>query len=162
MQMESPVAGAGKYVIFVLGEEEYGVAVERVREIIGPLPVTRVPRMPESVLGVINLRGKIVPVVDLRIRFGLEPVDHGRQTCMIVVETAAAEFAVMVDRVSEVATVGATDIDDAPHFGSGIETDYLLGVAKYGSRVRLLLDIERALSEREVAALERAADIGTG
>lgn len=91
---------AGKYVIFELGDEEYGVDVAMVREIIGPMPITRVPRVPESVRGMVNLRGKVIPIVDLRIRFGLEAVDHGRRTCIIVVQTAAAEFGVVVDRVS--------------------------------------------------------------
>lgn len=142
---------AGRYLVFVLGSGEYGIDVLRVREIIGPLPVTRVPRMPETVRGVINLRGKIIPVVDLRIRFGLDAVDHGARTCMIVVQCAGAEFAAVVDRVCEVATVADADIEDTPQFGSAVDTAYLLGVAKTGSRVRLLLDIERALSTDEQA-----------
>jgi purine-binding chemotaxis protein CheW len=150
-------ARAGKYVIFGLGDEEYGIDVTMVREIIGPMPITRVPRMPESVRGMINLRGKVIPIVDLRIRFGLEAVDHGRRTCIIVVQPAAAEFGVVVDRVSEVATIAASEIEDAPTFGVGIETEYLLGVAKHGTRVRLLLDIQRALTRQELAAVAQAA-----
>lgn len=149
---------AGKYVIFELGDEEYGVDVAMVREIIGPMPITRVPRVPESVRGMVNLRGKVIPIVDLRIRFGLEAVDHGRRTCIIVVQTAAAEFGVVVDRVSEVATIAESEIEDAPTFGVGIETEYLLGVAKHGTRVRLLLDIQRALTRQEIAAVVQAAD----
>jgi purine-binding chemotaxis protein CheW len=148
---------AGKYLIFVLGAEEYGVQVARVREIIGAMPITRVPRMPESVRGVINLRGKIIPVVDLRIRFGLDAVDHGQRTCIIVVQAAGTEFGVVVDRVSEVASVDASAIEDAPAFGADIDTEYLLGIAKHGTRVRLLLDIERALSQQELAELAGAA-----
>ncbi|HSJ08578.1 MAG TPA: chemotaxis protein CheW [Longimicrobiales bacterium] len=144
---------AGRYLVFVLGSEEYGIEVLKVREIIGPLPITRVPRMPEAVRGVINLRGKVIPVVDLRVRFGLEAVDHGARTCMIVVQTAATEFAAMVDRVCEVAIIAEDDIEDTPAFGAAVDTDYLLGVAKVGSRVRLLLDIERALSQHELVSL---------
>lgn len=161
MSAQQPAAAAargGKYVVFELGDEEYGVDVSMVREIIGPMPITRVPRMPESVRGMINLRGKVIPIVDLRIRFGLEAVDHGRRTCIIVVQTAAAEFGVVVDRVSEVATIAETEVEDAPSFGIGIETEYLLGVAKHGARVRLLLDIQRALTRQEIAAVVQAAE----
>lgn len=143
---------AGRYLVFVLGSGEYCIDVLRVREIIGPLPVTRVPRMPDTVRGVINLRGKIIPVVDLRIRFGLDAVDHGARTCMIVVQCAGAELAAVVDRVCEVATITEEEVEDTPAFGSSVDTTYLLGVAKTGTRVRLLLDIERALSHDERAA----------
>lgn len=152
------VGRAGKYVIFMLGGEEYGVEVATVREIIGPMPITRVPRMPEWVRGVINLRGKVIPVVDLRLRFGLPAVDHGQRTCIVVVQTAGAEFGAVVDRVSEVATIGEAEIEDAPAFGTGIETAYLLGIAMHGTRVRLLLDIERTLTQREIAALVQVAE----
>jgi purine-binding chemotaxis protein CheW len=148
---------SGKYLVFALGGEEYGVEVSRVREIIGPMPITRVPRVPESVRGVINLRGKVIPVVDLRIRFGLEAIDHGLRTCIIVVQAAGAEFGVVVDRVSEVAVITGSEIENAPAFGPDIETPYLLGIARAGPRVRLLLDIERVLSREEMAALPGAA-----
>jgi purine-binding chemotaxis protein CheW len=138
-------AQGGRYLIFVLGAEEYAVDVLRVREIIGPLPVTRVPRMPPAVHGVVNLRGTVIPVLDLRVRFGLEPVDHGERTCMIVVQTAAGEFAALVDRVCEVATIGAADIEPTPSFGPAVDTDHLTGVARAGQRVRLLLDIDRTI-----------------
>jgi purine-binding chemotaxis protein CheW len=147
------LAPAGKYLVFSLGGEEYGIAVSQVREIIGPMPVTRVPRVPESVLGVINLRGKVIPVVDLRIRFGLEPIDHGLRTCIVVVQAADAEFGLVVDCVSEVIGIGETEIEEPPAFGPGVDTPYLLGVAKCGPHVRLLLDIERVLSRAELAAL---------
>jgi purine-binding chemotaxis protein CheW len=153
MPTTSPAVRAGRYLIFVLGAEEYGIEVLKVREIIGPLPITRVPRMPEAVRGVINLRGKVIPVVDLRVRFGLEATDHGARTCMVVVQTGAGEFAAMVDRVCEVATIAESEIEDTPAFGAAVDTDYLLGVAKLGTRVRLLLDIERALSQNELIAL---------
>lgn len=150
-------ARGGRYLVFVLGGEEYGIEVLKVREIIGPLPITRVPRMPEAVRGVINLRGKVIPVVDMRIRFGLDAVDHGPRTCMIVVQTAHTEFAAMVDRVCEVATIADADIGDTPSFGAAVDTDYLLGVARTGARVRLLLDIERALSQHELVSLASVA-----
>lgn len=144
---------AGRYLIFVLGDAEYGIEVLKVREIVGPLAITRVPRMPAAVRGVVNLRGKVIPVVDLRIRFGLEPVDHGARTCMIVVQAAAAELAAIVDRVCEVAHVTEHDVEDTPSFGTAVDTSYLRGVAKAGGRVRLLLDLEHALSQQELGAL---------
>jgi purine-binding chemotaxis protein CheW len=130
----------------VLGGEEYAVEVLKVREIIGPLPITRVPRMPAAVRGVVNLRGKVIPVVDLRIRFGLEPVDHGARTCMIVVHAAGAEYAALVDRVCEVALIADADIEEKPALGASTDGACLLGIARAGSRVRLLLDLERAVA----------------
>jgi purine-binding chemotaxis protein CheW len=139
-------AQPGRYLVFVLGEEEYGVEVLKVREIIGPLPITRVPRMPHTVLGVINLRGAVIPVVDLRVRFGLAAVDHGARTCMIVMLTAAGEVAALVDRVCEVSTIAAADIEPTPSFGPTVDMTCLQGVARAGQRVRMLLDIERTLA----------------
>jgi purine-binding chemotaxis protein CheW len=153
--MSAPGAVAvqgGRYLIFMLGGGEYAVEVLKVREIIGPLPITRVPRMPSAVRGVINLRGTVIPVVDLRIRFGLEAVDHGPRTCMIVVQTAGAEFAALVDRVCEVTTIAAEEIEATPSFGTSADTSCLLGLARTGPHVRLLLDIERALTERDLDA----------
>lgn len=134
------------------------MAVERVREIIGLLPITRVPRLPESVRGVVNLRGRVVPVVDLRLRFGLEAVDHGQRTCIIVVQAAGIELGVVVDRVSEVVRIAATDVEEPPRFGAAIDTGYLLGVARHGERVRLLLDVDRAVSPQELDVLAATAE----
>ncbi|HSJ07689.1 MAG TPA: chemotaxis protein CheW [Longimicrobiales bacterium] len=153
---------AGKYLVFGLGGEEYCVGVVRVREIIGPMPITRVPRMPDAVRGVINLRGKVIPVVDLRIRFGLEAVDHGQRTCIVVVEAAGAELGLVVDRVTDVAAVAETDVEDVPAFGAAVGTEYLLGIAKHGSRVRLILDVERLLANHELADLTGAAGATEG
>lgn len=146
-------AQEGRYLVFVLGGEEYAVEVLRVREIIGPLPITRVPRMPEAVRGVINLRGKVIPVVDLRVRFGLEAVDHGARTCMIVVQAGGAEYAALVDRVCEVALISQADIEERPALGASADEACLLGVARAGKRVRLLLDLERAVAQASAGAL---------
>jgi purine-binding chemotaxis protein CheW len=154
----SAVARGGTYLVFALGGEEYAVDVTRVREIIGAMPITRVPCMPEAVLGVINLRGKIIPVVDLRVRFGLEAVDHGQRTCIIIVQAAGAEFGAVVDRVAEVAAITADEIEDPPAFAAGVATDHLLGLARHGARVRLLLDIERTLSRQSTTAIAALAE----
>jgi purine-binding chemotaxis protein CheW len=148
-----PAARGGTYLVFQLAEAEHAAEVSSVREIIGPLPITRVPRMPASVRGVVNLRGKIIPVVDLRLRFGLEAVDHGARTCIIVVQSGGAELGLVVDRVIEVTAIADEAIEDVPSFAAGVETEYLLGIARHGSRVRLLLDIERVLPRHELAAL---------
>lgn len=146
-------ARGGKYLTFFLGNEEYGVEILKVREIIGLMPITRVPRTPEAVCGLINLRGKVIPVIDLRLKFGLNAADHGQRTCIIVVQAAGVEFGVVIDRVSEVANVADADIENTPAFGADIDTDYLLGIAKSGGRVKLLLDIDRVLSRKELAQL---------
>ena len=144
------MAQGSVYLVFGLGNTDYAVDVGRVREIIGLLPITRVPRLPESVRGVINLRGKVIPVVDLRIRFGLEATDHGQRTCIIVLQAAGSEFGVVVDRVIEVAHIAAENIEEPPRFGADIDTEYLLGVSNNGQRVRLLIDMDRAVSQQEL------------
>lgn len=146
-------AGSGTYLVFGLGEEAYAIAVSDVREIIGAIPITRVPGLPESMRGVINLRGRIIPVADLRIRFKLEAADYGARTCIIVVQTRGGEFGLVVDRVLEVACIPAQDVESPPAFGADVHTEYLLGIARSGERVRLLLDVERTLTAAETGAL---------
>jgi purine-binding chemotaxis protein CheW len=143
----------GKFLGFFLGDEEYGVEILKVREIIGLLPITRVPRTPQAVRGVINLRGKVIPVVDLRAHFDMEPGQDTERTCIVVVQAHGTEFGLVVDRVSEVASIDAADVEAAPEFGARVDTGYLLGMAKTEGRVRLLLDLDRVLSVREVNTL---------
>lgn len=149
-------ARSGKYLVFTLGKEAYAIAVTDVREIIGALPITRVPGLPESVRGVINLRGKIIPVADLRIRFGIDAVDHGHRTCIVVVHARGAEFGLVVDRVLEVANISEHEIEPPPEFGANVQPDYLLGIARTGLRVLLLLDVARTLTSTEASALSAA------
>jgi purine-binding chemotaxis protein CheW len=145
-----PDGRAGKYLIVHLGNEEFGVEVLKVREIMGLQDITNVPQMPPFVLGVINLRGKVVPVVDLRLKFGLESREYSRRACIVVVRTVQDEeetpVGMIVDGVAEVLTLAETDIEDTPDFGSGRATLYLRGMAKLNGRVTILLDIDRALS----------------
>jgi purine-binding chemotaxis protein CheW len=155
-------AADARYLIFMLGDEEYAVDVLRVREIVGPLPITRVPRTPAHVRGVINLRGKVIPVIDLRTRFGLPAPDHGPRTCMIVLQTGAAEYTALVDRVCEVLTIPGDDISETPSFGPGIDTGCLQGVARSGPKVRMLLDIDRLLTADELGAATALAADGAG
>jgi purine-binding chemotaxis protein CheW len=144
---------AGKYLTFFLAGEEYGLEILKVSEIIGMQPITRVPRMPEFVRGVINLRGKVIPITDLRRKFGME-LDGQEDSCIIVVQMKGVQTGIVVDRVSEVVAIAEADIEDAPSFGAGIRTEFLLGIGKAGGRVKLLLDIDKVLVTSEVEALQ--------
>lgn len=141
--------GGGKYLTFMLGREEYGLPVLKVREIIKVMDITHVPHVAAHVLGVINLRGKVIPVIDLRRKFGFAAQDHTERTCIIVAEVelshAAVMMGVVVDAVSEVVNVSAAEIDSAPDFGGHNQTDYILGLAKVKGGVKILLDLDRVL-----------------
>ena len=151
----------GKYLTFSMADEEYGIGILKIKEIIGMMPVTSVPQTPEFVKGVINLRGKVIPVIDLRLRFAMEPIDYTDRTCIIVVEIGGQSGTIMigivVDSVSEVLNIKGQDIEDTPTFGIRLNTDYILGMAKMEGGVKILLDIDRVLSTEEVAVLEKAA-----
>jgi purine-binding chemotaxis protein CheW len=151
----------GKYLTFSLGGEEYGIGILKIREIIGMMTVTAVPRTPEHVKGVINLRGKVIPVVDLRLRFGMESIPYNERTCIIVVEVQGAELQVVigivVDAVSEVLAIKAEDIAPPPSLGMQLETDIILGMAKMHGGVKILLDIDRVLDSEEVRLLHEPA-----
>jgi purine-binding chemotaxis protein CheW len=141
---------AGKYLTFFLGAEEYGLEILKVQEIIGLLPITPVPHTPSFVRGVINLRGKIIPVMDLRAKFGMEAIDLQERTCTIIVRTEQLVMGLLVDRMAEVARFDARDIADAPAFSENVRVDFLLGIGTAGGRVRLLLDIDKILSHDEI------------
>jgi purine-binding chemotaxis protein CheW len=140
---------AGKYLTFALGHEEYGLEILKVREIFGYMEITAVPQTPAHVKGVINLRGQVIPVIDLRMKFGMQEVELTEETCIIVVEIATSdsqfETGIIVDHVSEVLDVDGADIDDAPEFGSSVNTDFILGMGKIGESVKILLDIDKVL-----------------
>jgi purine-binding chemotaxis protein CheW len=148
---------AGKYLTFQLGNEEFAVQVLRVREIMGIQEITAVPHTPDYVKGVINLRGKVIPVVDLRLKFELPEMEYSQRTCIIVAQIdnhgSKLLIGIIVDCVAEVLTLQTTDIEDTPDFGSGVETPYLLGMAKVKGKVKILLDIDRVLTAQEVMSL---------
>ena len=154
-------AREGKYLTFNLDREEYGIGILKIKEIIGMMPVTAVPQTPEYVKGVINLRGKVIPVVDLRLRFGMEPMEYNERTCIIVVEIKGSSgnilIGTVVDSVSEVLNIKGGDIEDTPTFGSKLNTEYILGMAKMEGGVKILLDIDRVLGSQEIAVMEKAA-----
>lgn len=151
---------AGKYLTFFLESEEYGVEILKVQEIIGRMPITSVPRTPNYIRGVINLRGKIHPIMDLKVKFSMEHTQITDETCIIVIKTSTIMMGILVDRVSEVANIVSGEIEDTPSFGAGIDTDYLLGVGKTGGKVRLLLDIEKVITAKDVIQLKKAANSG--
>ncbi len=136
----------GKFLTFFLAGEEYGLEILKVQEIIGMMDITPVPRSPDYIRGVINLRGKVIPIVDLRLRFGMPGAERTAETCIIVVEANRIQTGIVVDQVSEVLDIAQDNIEDAPAFGADVQTGSLLGIAKAQGRVRLLLDIDRVLA----------------
>jgi purine-binding chemotaxis protein CheW len=152
---------AGKYLTFTLDKEEYGIALLKVKEIIGMMPITSVPQTPDYVKGVINLRGKVIPVSDLRLRFEMAAADYTDRTCIIVVEIqgegAMIQVGIVVDAVSEVMNIKAEEVEEAPSFGTKVETDFILGMANMDGQVKILLDIDRVLTSEAIAQVEQAA-----
>lgn len=140
----------GKYLTFSLGTEDYGLQIMRVREILVLLPITVVPQTPEFVRGVINLRGKVIPVIDLRLKFGMTRTEYGRETCIIVVEVDGVHMGVIVDRVQEVVDILEGDIEDSPHFGTKVDTEFILGMGKKAGKVKILLDIEKVIGSEDL------------
>lgn len=162
-----------KFLTFCLGQEEYGVEILRVREIIGIIGITPLPQMPEYVKGVINLRGKIIPVIELRTKFALPSVEYTEATCVIVVEVSEEneaehfQMGVIVDSVSEVLDIDRADIEPAPRFGSALKTEYILGMGKVSDddreKVIILLDIDKVMTQEDLANLSHAgSQIDTG
>ena len=158
---KSMPSSEGKYLTFTLANEEYGIGILKIKEIIGMIPITTVPQTPEFVKGVINLRGKVIPVIDLRVRFMMDAIDYTERTCIIVVEidgqAGMIQIGIVVDAVSEVMNIKGEDIEGTPTFGTKLNTDYILAMAKMEGEVKILLDIDRVLSNQEIATLEKVA-----
>lgn len=152
---------AGKYLTVVLDNEAYGIGVLKVREIIRMQKITPVPQMPAFVKGVINLRGRVIPIVDLRVKFGLK-AEFAERTCIVVVQVKlpteqTVQMGLIVDSVEEVVTLQAGEIEPTPEFGAKIDTAYLLGMAKVKGAVKTLLDIDRVVAPETVQAMNQAA-----
>jgi purine-binding chemotaxis protein CheW len=145
---------SGKYLTFTLGAEEFGLQILKVREIIGYMDITAVPRAPHDVRGVINLRGQVVPIVDMRARFEMEPAEVTDQTCIIVVEVRAGRQSfhtgIIVDNVCEVLDIDDKDIEPTPQFDGSMDTSFILGMGKINNAVKILLDIDKVLSAKEL------------
>ena len=158
----NPEAGReGKYLTFALDNEEYGIGIMKVKEIIGLMPVTPVPRTPDYVLGVINLRGKVIPVIDLRLRFGMASVASTDRTCVIVVEVdgnaGRVLIGIVVDSVSDVLNIKEDDIEGDLTFGANLDTEYIFGMAKMEGGVKILVDIDKVLTSGELTFIEKVA-----
>jgi purine-binding chemotaxis protein CheW len=150
-------ARIGKYLTFQLANEEFGIRVLKVREIMGLQDITAVPQTPAHVKGVINLRGKVIPVIDLRLKFGMPPAEYTQRTCIVVTQIQGDNGPILmgtiVDGVSEVLNLTGTEIEDTPDFGEDVAGRYLLGMAKVKGKVKILLDIDRVLSAQELGHL---------
>jgi len=152
---------AGKYLTFKLGDEEYGVEIRKVREIIPMQRITRIPRAPAYVRGVINLRGRVIPVIDLRTAFGMEQHEDTERTCIVVAELETMDrltiMGAVIDEVREVANIQAGDVQEAPEFEAGVDTRFITGIAQTGDTVRILLNIDRILNSGEIEKVEETA-----
>ncbi len=152
------VAHGGKYLTFKLADETYGLDILQVQEIIGLLPITRVPRTPKFVRGVVNLRGKVIPVIDTRLKFGIEQIEDTELTCIIVLELENEDriltMGIVVDEVSEVSNIKQEQIDPPPSLGAAIESNFLIGLAKIKDSVIMLLNMTKAFSTAEFAGLQ--------
>ncbi len=151
-QPETTTGRAGKYLTFVLGGEDYGLEILKVREIMGMLGITSVPNSPYHVKGVVNIRGKVIAIVDLRAKFGMPEAEYTDETCIIVVYVGQVEVGIIVDRVSEVMDIAEDDIEDAPELGTDIDTHAILGMSKAGGKVTILLDINKVLGGDQMMA----------
>jgi len=151
----------GKYLTFSLEKEEYGIGILKVKEIIGMMPITSIPRTPAFVKGVINLRGKVIPVLDLRAKFEMETIAYTERTCIIVVEIDSDEatilIGIVVDAVCEVLNIREEEVEETPKFGTRLKHDYILGMAKRDGGVKILLNIDRVLSSEEISEIEQAS-----
>ncbi len=152
------ITKAGKYLTFVLNNEVYGIEILKVREIIGLMDITNVPQTPDYMKGVINLRGKVIPVIDLRLKFLMLEGEQTSETCTIVVEVDNTSIGLIVDRVSEVMEISGDKIEDAPQFGQGIHTNFIMGLGKTKEAIVILLDIAKVISADELAMVEEIAE----
>lgn len=151
-----------KFLTFILGNESYGIPVLKIREIIRMTDITAVPRMPEYIKGVINLRGKVIPIVDLRLKFGLDRADATERTCIVVVQVTLPngnkpQMGLIVDAVEEVLNIAGGDIEETPDFGGKVDTEYMIGMAKVRGSVKTLLDIDKIVSAESLVRVAAAA-----
>jgi len=143
----------GRYLTFSLGDESYGIEVRYVTEIVGMQKITEIPELPDYVKGIINLRGKIIPVIDVRLRFRKEPKEYNDRTCVIVIDIRDLSIGLIVDTVSEVISIPDEDIVEPPEMNKGFSNRYIKNIGKVGNEVKLLLDCEKLLTEDELGSL---------
>jgi len=159
------VIASGQYLTFTLGDEDFAVEIGKVREVLDYPPITKVPQMPEYLSGVTNLRGSVVPVVDMRLKFGMSAIERTVDTCVIIVDVLMEDETVtmgcLADSVREVIDLAAEQIEPPPHMGTGIEADFLRGMGKIDDKFLMILDIDKVLSNGELAAVAHAAEAGS-
>lgn len=146
----------GRFLTFSLGSESYGIEIRYVTEIIGIQPITEIPELPDYIRGIINLRGKIIPVMDVRLRFKKEPKEYNDRTCVIVVDIRDVSVGLIVDSVSEVLTIAEQDIVEPPQINRGSSNRYIKNIGKVGNDVKLLLDCDKLLSENEMEVISQS------
>ncbi|MGR3293188.1 MAG: chemotaxis protein CheW [Candidatus Scalindua sp.] len=147
----------GKFLTFIISNEVYGIEILKVREIICLMDITEVPQTPDYMKGVINLRGKVIPVMDLRLKFSISEEEHTQETCVIVVEVNNTSIGIVVDSVSEVLNISGGEIEETPSFGQEIDTNFIMGLGKVKEKIIILLDIEAVLSSEELEMAEQLA-----
>ncbi len=151
----------GKYLTFALGAEEYGIIITKVREIIGIMEITAVPHTPDFIKGVINLRGRVIPIVELRVKFGMELKPYDDRTCIIVVDVVGpsgmVQVGMLVDSVSEVVNMAAQDIESPPDFGAAAHADNIVGLGKIKGKLKILLDVDKVIGHSLAATLTEIA-----
>ncbi len=159
--MESNIVQSRKerYLTFFLGEEQYGISIDRIKEIMAMMKVTQVPKTPKYMRGVINLRGSIIPVVDTRLRFGMEPQEETMHTAIIIVEVEKVNIGFIVDRVEEVASIDTARLSEPPKFGSHIDTDFICAMAQIEENVVMILDVLKLFEADELVSLEQIQQI---
>lgn len=145
-----------RFLTFSLGKENYGIDIKYVIEIIGIQAITQIPELPEYVKGIINLRGKIIPVLDVRIKFKKEPKEYNDRTCVIVVDIKEVSIGLIVDSVAEVITISEENMVEPPQMNKGFNNRYIKKIGKIGSEVKLLLDCEKLLMENELEDINKA------
>ena len=154
MTEQKCLAKEGKYLTFALGHEDYGLEILKVREIIGMMAITAVPQVPAYVKGVINLRGKVIPVIDLRLKFGMPSIETTMETCIIIIDVHEMLIGIIIEKVKDVLDIKQEMIEASPNFGANVHTDYILGIGKINTTVKVLLNIEKILSEELTAAVK--------
>lgn len=149
----------GKLLTFMLGKQEYGIQILEAREVVGMMHIESVPHVPEFMVGVINLRGKIIPVMDLRTKFNMEPVERTKDSCIVVVDIMGNTTGVVVDFLAGVITIEKDEFEESPHLGHNIKTDFIMGMAKLDKRVVIIMDMEKILSNNEILAIKDVDDV---
>ncbi|MCP5002886.1 MAG: chemotaxis protein CheW [Planctomycetes bacterium] len=153
---EKKTVGEGKFLTFVLSEEVYGIKIHKVREIMAVIDITPIPQSPDYLKGVINLRGKVIPVIDLRLKFSMPETEFTHETCIIVVEFDSKHIGIVVDSVSEVIEIKNDQVGDTPQFGQDLDTSFIMGLGKVKEKIIILLDIDNVLSSDELKIVEQS------